>query len=244
MILFLVKVFEDKKHADDLLRGRLFVNRLSYFKNIEDNDGRGDKDEGAVPLLLTDDLVITVESENRTTGKTTSSKLTRKNLLAPPILRPNWYDHIHVYCMYAGHTGDFRSLTSANVRDFESYLRLTEDAKKLGRHAIFIRNVTEFIKRVRDAASAQRYELFPKLVEYYDAEVGLDLEPFDIGTIFAKRNYYEHQREFRLAIFTGTPGSDPICLDVGDISDIALYASTSDIAVRVNAGVEQEMDAQ
>ena len=35
MILFLVKVFEDKKHADDLLRGRLFVNRCRISRTLK-----------------------------------------------------------------------------------------------------------------------------------------------------------------------------------------------------------------
>ena len=44
--LHLVKLFSERRHARDFLRGRLHVNRLSYFRKVED-PGRQDEDEGA-----------------------------------------------------------------------------------------------------------------------------------------------------------------------------------------------------
>ena len=244
MIFFLVKVFENKEHANDLMRGRLFINSLAHFKKIEGDDGRGDEDEGAVMFQLREGLTITLATGDEGAGQSERFTIPIEDLAAPPILRPRWYDHIKVYCMYAGHTGDFQSVTSDNIGDLESQLRLSEGAKKLGSHAIVIKNVSEFIKRVKEAASLKGYGVIPKLVEYYDPEVGSPSLRSQVETIFTKRKEFDYQSEFRLAIDTGTAGCDPITLDIGEIDDIAFYANTSEIDVRLYVDLEQEGDAQ
>ena len=244
MIFFLVKVFKNKEHADDLMRGRLFINSLTYFKKLEGDDGRGDEDEGAIMFQLREGLTITFAAGNEETEESSPITMTNEDLAAPPILRPRWYDHIKVYCMYAGHTGDFQNVTSVNIGDLESQLRLSEDSKKLGSHAIVIKNVPEFIKRVREAASLKGYGVIPKLVEYYDPEVGSPSLRSQIETIFTKRKEFDYQSEFRLAIDTGTAGCDPITLDIGEIDDIAFYANASEIDVYLYLDLEQEGDAQ
>ena len=45
-LYYLVKLFGKRRHAMDFLRGKLHVNRLSYFRKVED-PGRQDEDEGA-----------------------------------------------------------------------------------------------------------------------------------------------------------------------------------------------------
>ena len=53
LIVFLAKVCETKEHAEAFLKGSMYANRLSYFKNLEGAYGRGDEYEGAImPLLM------------------------------------------------------------------------------------------------------------------------------------------------------------------------------------------------
>ena len=66
-------------------------------------------------------------------------------------------------------------------------------------------------------------------MKYYDPEVGTPLGPLDIRIIFTKRKKFSHEREFRFAIDTGTLGSEPITLNIGEIDDIAIRMNTSDI---------------
>ena len=228
MIHFLVKIFEEKEYADDLLRGNLFVNRLSYFKKIEASDGRSDKDEGAIMLSL-DGAYITMESRDENTGETQQFTISQEDLAAPPVLRPQWFDHINVYCMYAGQGTSLKCLTPDDVEDFRKQLELPEDAENLGVHAVVITNVPEFIKRVRVAASHKRYGITYKSVKYYDAEIGSPPISSNLETIFTKRKEFEYQREFRIAINTGTIGCDSITFDIGSIDDIAYYTDTADI---------------
>ena len=228
MIHFLAKMFEEKEYADDLLEGKLFVNRLSYFKKIEADDGRGDEDEGAIMPPL-DGLSLTFAVTNEDTGETEQFAIPKEDLAAPPVIRPEWFDHINVYCVYAGQVSNLECITPDNAEDFRRQLELPEDAENLGGHAVVITNVPEFIKRVNDAAGHKGYRITYKAVEYYDAEFGSPPVRSDVETIFTKRKEFENQSEFRIAIETGTLGCDPITLDIGSIADIAYYADTSAI---------------
>ena len=227
-IHFLVKVFEKKEYADDLLKGSLFVNRLSYFKKIEGSDGRGDKDEGAIMLPI-DRACITLEATFGDTGETERFTIPQEDHYAPPIIRPQWFDHINVYCMYAIQGTSLKYITPNGVEDFRKQLELPEDVEKLGRHAVVIANVPEFIKRVKATGSRKEYKVCYKSVKYYDAEEGSPPLRSEVETIFTKRKEFEYQREFRIAIDTSTPGCAPITFDIGSIADIAYYTDTSDI---------------
>jgi hypothetical protein len=37
-ILFLIKFFSEESHAEEFLAGNLYLNRLSYFKRLENRD--------------------------------------------------------------------------------------------------------------------------------------------------------------------------------------------------------------
>ena len=49
-IFYLAKFFEKEKHAIDFMSGQLYLNKLSFFKGLEDNNSgnRGDKHEGTI----------------------------------------------------------------------------------------------------------------------------------------------------------------------------------------------------
>ena len=49
-IFFFVKVFEKKEYAKALLDGKLHINRLSYFRKIEEigEANRSDRHEGVI----------------------------------------------------------------------------------------------------------------------------------------------------------------------------------------------------
>ena len=236
MILFLVKMFENKEHADDLIKGRLFLNRLSYFKKIEGDDGRHDENEGAIMLQI-EGLTLKMESRDIDTGELHTFTVT--DFASPPVLRPEWFDHIHLYCMYAGHTGEFQRISPDNIEDFRRQLELPEDAEKLGRHAVVIINVPEFIRRVGDAISQEGYGIMTQLVKYYDPEVGSPPVRSEVETIFTKRKKFADQSEFRIAMDTRTVGCDPITLEIGQINDIAYYTNTSDINGHIRMTVQE-----
>ena len=64
-ILYFVKFFKDESHADQFLKGQLYLNRLSYFRKIESaDDGRLDATEAVTMWWQPDDLIIKFSGPN------------------------------------------------------------------------------------------------------------------------------------------------------------------------------------
>ena len=227
-IFFLAKFFEKKEYADDFLQGKLFLNSLRYFKEIEGEDGRGDKNEGAIVHPL-DDFILTLTGTDEETGEVSEVTLTKDDLAAPVSMHPRRYDHINLLCMYACHIGDFQSISDDNINDFRKQLEIPEECVSLGEHAIIITNRQEFFHRISVAAEQGGYRRCGGLVTYYDPEVGTPTTTLGIETVFHKRKEYEHQSEFRIAVDANLNEPTHLKLCIGEISDIAFLMRTAEI---------------
>ena len=219
MIFFFVKFFDDEKYVNDFISGKLFANRLSYFKNIEKDEyvSRGDRHEGVVNWLQPDRVRLAIDGQDIT-----------GDLAGPVGVQMNWLGHLNVFCIYAAHSGDFRGLSSENIGDFKKQLMISEDCLKLGKYAVVITNVSKFIGRIETAAKARSYRVCRGLVEYYNPET-FHGSFSGKEAIFMKRDEYSYQKEYRLAIDTGVQGNNPIILDIGDITDISMPSNVVDI---------------
>ena len=58
--------------------------------------------------------------------------------------------------------------------------------------------------------------------------------------VFRKRVEFEYQREYRVAIDTGTEGLEPITLNIGNIADIAFAVNTDEIDLQIT--IDQPTD--
>ncbi len=239
MIFFLAKVFQEQDHANEFISGRLFANRLSYFKRVEDAEGRGDPREGAI-LPPLDRLTITLEGKDPRTGSVEEITITGHDLEAPPVIVPRWFDHINLFCMYAAHSGGLHGISLDNLRDLRKQVEIPESYAKLGKHAVVIIDNPEFIRRVKVAAQREGYGICCALVSYYDPDVGTAPVRSQLETIFTKSKVFEYQREFRLAINTGSLGCEPIVLDIGQIDDIAVPMDIFDINQKLSFRIEQQ----
>ena len=153
----------------------------------------------------------------------------------PPVVSPEWFDDINLYCMFAAHSGDFQHEPSEGYLDrLKEHLKMPEEYVKLGEHAVVITNTTEFLRRVEKAAHREGYGIRWGLVKYYDPQVGTPPIRSDIETIFSKRKKYAYQREFRFAIDTGTTEGGAITLDIGDIRDIACRTDTGEQSLELS----------
>ena len=237
MIVFLAKVFEKKEHAEAFLKGSMYANRLSHFKKLEGAYGRGDEYEGAIMPPL-DDFVLTLKATDPTTGEVVGGTITGEGFAAPIIVSPRWFDHVNVFCMYAGRFDGLQEIPRDTLQDLKRQLDISEDFEGLGEHTVIIKNTTEFFRRVKHAGDQAGYRICAKLVSYYDPEVGTPPITSDLETIFNKRKEFACQKEFRFAIDTNSEGPCPITLDVGEIDDIAFYVKTSEIDVQLHVATE------
>ena len=238
MIFFFAKIFEKKEHADDFVRGSLFANRLSYFKQIENRDGRGDKYEGAIMPRL-DGLSITLTCTDIETGEVSDITILEEDFAAPPIIQPTWLDHSNVFCMYAGYSGTFKEISIDNLQCFQKQLEIPEECTKLGRYAVLIKDPKEFIRRVRFGAERENYRISWRFVRYYDPEVGTPRLESSLDSIFSKSKEYEYQREFRFAIDNGSVGRNHIILDIGEIDDITMCMDSREINRQIDIRIKR-----
>ncbi|GAB3215651.1 hypothetical protein [Pseudaeromonas pectinilytica] len=221
-IFFFVKVFDKQEYAEDFIKGKLFSNRLSFFRKHEEDESanRGDKHEGVVGWHQPDQIRLEINGRVIT------------DLAGPVMTQMNWHDHLNVFCIYAAHSGEFDAISEETIEDFKEQISIPDDCKKLGEYAVIVTNVTKFIERVNAAVSSNNYGLNAGLVEYYDPAI-FNGSFSEVESIFRKRDEYKHQREYRFSFDTGIAGHDPLILNIGDISDIAMQCKVSDINTKL-----------
>ncbi|MEG0010305.1 MAG: hypothetical protein RR721_17030 [Aeromonas sp.] len=208
-IFFLVKIFDNKKYAQDFVDGKLFANRLSYFRRLEEHDkaNRGDKYEGVVSWIQPEEASLVINGRSIT------------ELAGPVSVQMNWHDDLNVFCIYAAHSGSFNYLSHENIDEFRKQLEIPEDCLKLGGYAAVVTNFTQFFERIQNAVIENDYGMNAGLVDYYDPNE-FSGSFSETEAIFKKRSEFSHQKEYRFAFDTGASGETPLALDIGDISDI------------------------
>ncbi|TKF13740.1 hypothetical protein FCV43_19895 [Vibrio genomosp. F6] len=208
-IFFLVKIFDNKKYAQDFVDGKLFANRLAYFRRLEEQEeaNRGDKHEAVVSWIQPEQANLVINGKPIT------------GLAGPVSVQMNWHDYLNVFCMYAAHSGSFNYVSHDNLVEFRKQLEIPDDCLKLGKYAVVVTNFTKFVERVHNAAVVNNYGMSDGLVDYYDPNEfsGSFLE---LEAIFKKRSEFSHQKEYRFAFDTGVSDKTPLVLDVGNLSDI------------------------
>ena len=214
-LYYLVKLFSKQRHAEEFLRGKLHVNRLSYFRKIEDI-GRRDENEGAYllqPEQTADFRIWNSDSPSETVD------------LVPDLISAQIHldavDDLNVFCMHAGNLDETRLRDASNGTAIQ-LPSLPETWRAWGHYAVLVTGVAEFVERVRAAARRENYRSWRSVVRYYNAKTFHT--PFPLGDVrgaFHKRDTFADEREFRFVFDTGTPGTDAITLNIGDICDIA-----------------------
>jgi len=217
-IFFLTKVFDSEGYAEDFISGNIFANRLSYFRELEEEESgnRSDKHEGIVNWYQPDQIKIELNGRVLT------------DIAGPASIKMHWHNHINVFCIYAAHSEELERISEETLDVFKKQLQIPEECLKLGECAVLVTSVPQFIDRIKKAVMDKSYGMTAGLVEYYDPDTfhGTFSET---ESIFRKQNEYKHQKEYRFAFDTGLEGDDPLILNIGNISDIAVKCKVSDV---------------
>jgi len=210
----LYRYFDQLQWADDFLNGKLLFRPLSYYRAYEDDQVRGDKNEGVAVFQPVGGLVV----NNLTQGTTFTLPNHRFESAAEQ-------NKIWVYCMSRVRTAElaaeFGALACIEILDIRAFCRRVKAALPTGAE-FFARRVEYY--RVTDAASP-RWAL-PELI------------------VCSKQHTFFRQAEFRLAFSAtdtmrfenvalrlvqgdGTtppspPGPDRQLISVGSLRDICL----------------------
>ena len=220
-VLFFVKFFKNPHHADDFVHGRIFANRLSRFKKAEDSNesGRMDRHEGTIGWMQPGKCRLTLN------GMDVSD-----DLAGPVQIQKNWLNHLNVFCIHAGHSGDLdlAGLSNDNIESLRQELTIPDKCSALGKHAVVVKNVTEFINRMRSSAQAKGYRIGWGLVKYHEPAT-FHGNFRDVESVFWKRDHYSYQREFRFVLDSGSLGECHLDMDIGDIRDITLQLESTEL---------------
>lgn len=187
-----------RAHLEELRKGVLYMNPLSFFTALEDDPVRGDSYEGSDRIIQPQDIgEFTISTNIPGIEKFT---VPSSDLAGPIRFASNRTLQCNLFCMFSVRKPIEGSIFSAKYEWFgDSFLLFT--------------NTSEFLSRIQKAAVAQGLRIEARPVEYYDATTYSGK-----AGRFHKRDEYSHQCEYRIAIEPGTQG--PRLFNVGYLTDI------------------------
>lgn len=212
VIMSLIKIVECEKYAEDFLSGKLFMNPLSHFRKVEEDDEnlRGDSDEGMSAIFQPNKIVVKI-------GDFT---IPESDLSGPVKINVDDTGTVNTFCMYSLNNRGFDTVSHETLSLLKRQMIIPESCYRFGNICCVVTNVAEFQKRVIEALKNKKLNGSMGLVNYYD-EDSID-GPFDESQIpFNKNNRFEEQREFRIVVTTNRVAK-PYTLYVGDLTDICV----------------------
>lgn len=233
-ILYLVRFFDKEEHADQFMQGRLRLNRLEYYKRLEEACGDGRGDHAEAPAAWWQKHHFSIEFHDHP-----ELNIRPENLAGPVLLSFESYDHLSILCMTAIHTGEFEldcesgliSVAEGDEDKLRQRLKIDPKCFKMGSFAIVVRG-GDFILRAKRAIEALGYTYNSALVEYFDPAIFHG--PFSLKEMaFKKRNQFSYQNEYRVCVGTHTKGDDVVWIEIGDISDLGAKMPAADVNVTV-----------
>jgi hypothetical protein len=184
-----------REHMEQFRKGQLYMSTLKYFRDLESDPARADHYEGATHIFQPNDAIINLSAPGFG-----DIEFNPMDLAAPTTLSVSSELCCNIFCLYA---------ITAPVNG----TLFPPEHGWFGDSMVLVLNAEEFTNRVVAGAIAQNLSGRCKRVEYFDDEAytgKLDR--------FLKSKRFAHQREYRIAI--DSPGTEPLVLDIGDITDI------------------------
>ncbi|HEH9411617.1 TPA: hypothetical protein SIA28_000160 [Aeromonas salmonicida] len=245
-IMLLIKIFDKEEYADTFLNnGEIFCQTLEHFKRIEDAGVRGDAYE-AVSSWYQPDKVSLVISYKDDAGVEHKLPLMPSDLAGPIINQSNKYNHLNLYCMYAVTIPEFsESYTTEEEKvlvaeKINSILNerttLDDEVLSLGKYAVIIHRVNDFIEKVESAAKERNYQCRHKLITYFDQD-SFNGSVNELEAVFRKRHCYKHQSEYRFA-FATQELAGPKTIHIGPLGGMAIKVPTEIIKRKLRLTVK------
>jgi hypothetical protein len=230
---FLLKFVEKPEYANDVIKGSLYMNSLSYFWRVNygepvgaSNSDRFDIFEGTYLSLNKEDIGLDKEFAN---------------VIGPnPLIRLSAYEYINLFSTYHA---------EYNVQSGELIVPRMNTMNEFGKFVVVITNEIEFRRRVHKAAVKAGYDCVFGDVNYHTAKdrgnsvTGNMLhlireDEIEINKLESKKNVIDHydcfdkwdkhayQREWRICLNRNNYEITPYRLEMGSISDIAFVVSS------------------
>jgi hypothetical protein len=205
--------FGKYEHVQSLYsKGELYLNTVSFFKNLDDEKLRGDRDENITQSLQSSKTKVGISTPGMP-----DMVLNTVGPIKFYLPHQDKRQFTHIFSMSIFCAGD-------KIEDDKIF---DDRVKKFGDEAIIIWNtkelfcrLTKFFEKLLDEGSLFSFEGdFVKYFDFNSHHGELD--------IFSKSQEYSWQKEWRLGVrFLNHP--DPFLLKIGSLKDIAVIAKTED----------------
>lgn len=185
--------------------GHIYCNTIEYFRTIEDNDLKGDRNEGKDYLMQSNNISISRE------GKT----LGRKGV--GQIFFERTEDKGNIFCLYGVET----KLVDLINRTLQRII-IEKSAQRFGDSALLILDIKAFKDRIEKKLINLSREFQWSPVNYFDPKTyDGELSPF------YKSQSFRYQNEVRLWIPNNS--GKPFEFSIGNISDISHKIPVTDL---------------
>jgi len=186
--------FGQYKHICQLRdEGLLYMNNLPYFRQIEDEELRGDKFDSVAEIRRGNSGVVTPKNEPEKPLVVTSWEIH---------WGPSQPEKINIFCMCA-------------VRPSAVSFPINKSNFRFGTYALVLTNPQEFIDRISSRLRSQNISHKAGLVEYVGRSYVGKVGPF------LKLKNFAYQSEWRLVCCNG-PGKQRDDIRIGSIKDISI----------------------
>ncbi|MDR3558288.1 MAG: hypothetical protein P4L61_02025 [Candidatus Pacebacteria bacterium] len=233
-----VKFFGEESHADEFVKGNLYMRKLRYFQALEAltaDDGRPDPHEGVVSWRQPDRVELKIEIPGR------DPIIVGKNDLAGPIsISMNFYSDMHLFCMTALSIPDPAHLEGTHEEiqaQLQAAFQVSSRCLEFGPYAVVL-GAGKFMPQLRHALKQCEHWYKADLVQYYDEKTFHgDFEVEDVP--FRKQSNFAYQKEYRVCLQTNREGDDPFIFDIDDMSAFAIKTRSADINASLKLTLKQ-----
>ncbi len=209
-------------YADDLIKGKIYLNPLEYYRGIEKVISGNFDDTENKNIAINDYLEGSVASVNpkdlERFGLDWDDEI--KNALVGNVhLLSDDFKHLKVFCLYTF------------IFDIEKMIAI-KPSQRINlfenKYAVIINDTEEFIKRIVNCLKNNNgygkiMAFKGEFVRYYEND-----EKTKLLSVFNKTNDFEWEHEFRFIFPEKALNLEPIILQIGDISDITTVVIVED----------------
>jgi hypothetical protein len=193
-IVSFIKFGSEEDMYDLFDNGTIYMNAINKFRTIEDKKLRGDSYEGVNKI------------RNFPSGQ----------LEIPSINYIGNYISLHLKESYKNVLGNIYSLYCISAYGFKSPNDIVLDKRlaEFGSYSVLIKNVPDFLNRMRIALTSITKNFDEGFVEYYNK-----YEVNGTISIFHKTSEFEYQKEFRF--YVDRDEISPLIFKLGSLKEIA-----------------------
>jgi hypothetical protein len=181
-----VKVFREEKHLDDFLDGRIYFNRIAFFKSYTNEQGekRGDPLEGCIGYFQTEIAEISING------------VRVERFLGSLAVYSDELENRNAFCLYSIDIPDQRL---DDLDYIQKNFKLDESNFPLGEHAVFVQDVAQFVERLNSALQNSTLESRHMYAKYIDKSEVNEMFPEKYWG-FHKSDEFIKQNEYRVVI--------------------------------------------